>query len=554
MMNIKKIVIKNFRSIGDDGIELVSPNKINLLIGKNNCGKTNILRFVSLLGTSGFCNTLSSINLNSALNINVLNLSVDDYRDFSDREPIKFSLYIEPSAAFATRTFGLIPLDNFYVTYSFEKNGTTGNNYVCKVVDSFIDHLPESIIRAFEAKNASTHGGTSGGDFHQAKERVKAVLGIFQQFSFPKVEYMNEFRKLTQDRSLREKLNEIVNPSYTNQKNLIKKKLLCSYFKSVFGFDVDIKIPNIEKEIELVIDEKQIPLSSLGAGLQQVVLIALTIVTTEADVICIDEPELHIHPGAQRELLNLMSTVDDKSFFLATHSNHFLDYEVDNKKIYQLVNVDNRTKVTVSVGYDDVAKILDDLGIRASEIYQANGIIWVEGPSDRIYIKKWIELLAPELKEGLQFTFQYYGGKILSHFSLTDFEYKEYLNLLNINKNAYIVMDSDMKAEYSLEELRDTKKRIIEECEKSNIGCWVTKGREVENYLSSRTLSEHSGSVIAGDIFATIGEYCPSFNKDKKVQFAREVAEIITLVDIEGNTDLEVNVREVVAKIKGWNQ
>ena len=34
---------------------------------------------------------------------------------------------------------------------------------------------------------------------------------------------------------------------------------------------------------------------------------------------------------------------------------------------------------------------LDDIGIKASDILQSNGIIWVEGPSDRIYINKWID-------------------------------------------------------------------------------------------------------------------------------------------------------------------
>ena len=33
--------------------------------------------------------------------------------------------------------------------------------------------------------------------------------------------------------------------------------------------------------------------------------------------------------------------------------------------------------------------LVDDLGIKASDILQSNGIIWVEGPSDRIYINKF---------------------------------------------------------------------------------------------------------------------------------------------------------------------
>ena len=33
--------------------------------------------------------------------------------------------------------------------------------------------------------------------------------------------------------------------------------------------------------------------------------------------------------------------------------------------------------------------MLNDLDVRASDLLQSNGIIWVEGPSDRIYIKRW---------------------------------------------------------------------------------------------------------------------------------------------------------------------
>jgi hypothetical protein len=257
--------------------------------------------------------------------------------------------------------------------------------------------------------------------------------------------------------------------------------------------------------------------------------------------------------GAQRELLNLVSTIENKVFFFATHSNHFLDYEVPNKKVYQLFKDVDKTKIVIADNYSKYKDILDDLGIRASEIYQTNGVIWVEGASDRIYIKKWIELLSSDLKEGLQYTFQYYGGKILSHYSVDDFEYEEYLNVLHINKNAFIIMDSDMSTVYTVTDLRDTKQRVITECENNNIGYWVTRGKEIENYLSDRVLTQNSGSIITRDIYKAIGEYCASFNKDKKVPFAREVANILTLADIQKNEDLEEKLNEIIRAIKKWN-
>lgn len=553
-MNIKKIVIKNFRSIDDEGIEIIEPDKINLLVGRNNSGKSNILRFIKLLGNSGFTDSVTQVNVGEGQQIEV-NLVVDDHRNYSIEIPIEFSIQIEKlDAIYEESLLSIIPSDNFYVTYRLEKRGGEPGIYILKPVYTFIEDLPENIIRDFETNFVNKNGGTSGGSLDDAKSRVSRILKIPRQIGFPKVEYLGEYRKPTDNRELRGKMNEIVNTDYLNQANIAKKKLLCTYFKSVFDFDVDIKIPNLEKEIELVINDVQYPISSLGAGLQEVVLIAFMLVTTDADIICIDEPELHIHPGAQRELLNLVSTIENKVFFFATHSNHFLDYEVPNKKVYQLSKEGDRTKITVADNQSKYREILDDLGIRASEIYQTNGVIWVEGASDRIYIKKWIELLQPDLKEGLQYTFQYYGGKVLSHYSISDFEYEEYLNVLHINKNAYIVMDSDMTQAYSLEDLRDTKKRVISECENNSIGYWVTNGKEIENYLSDRVLTEYSGKVVSSDIYRPLESYYSSFDRNKKVHFSREVSEKITMADIQGNQDLEEKIKEIISAIKIWNK
>ena len=44
---------------------------------------------------------------------------------------------------------------------------------------------------------------------------------------------------------------------------------------------------------------------------------------------------------------------------------------------------------------------LQDIGVTASDILQASSVIWVEGPSDRINVNRWIELIGANLIEGL---------------------------------------------------------------------------------------------------------------------------------------------------------
>ena len=52
MNNIQGFGIKNFRSFNEDGVTLDNLKKINVIIGKNNCGKSNVLRFLQTLNSN----------------------------------------------------------------------------------------------------------------------------------------------------------------------------------------------------------------------------------------------------------------------------------------------------------------------------------------------------------------------------------------------------------------------------------------------------------------------------------------------------------------------
>jgi predicted ATP-binding protein involved in virulence len=45
-MKIENIKLKNYRSFDNDGIELNNLGNVNILIGKNNSGKSNLLNFI----------------------------------------------------------------------------------------------------------------------------------------------------------------------------------------------------------------------------------------------------------------------------------------------------------------------------------------------------------------------------------------------------------------------------------------------------------------------------------------------------------------------------
>jgi hypothetical protein len=79
--------------------------------------------------------------------------------------------------------------------------------------------------------------------------------------------------------------------------------------------------------------------------------------------------------------------------------------------LYHIIKNERGSHLSSISDRDGRIDVLSDLDVRASDLFQSNGIIWVEGPSDRVYIKKWLEIKDPSTIENLHYQFAYYGGK-----------------------------------------------------------------------------------------------------------------------------------------------
>ncbi len=163
--------------------------------------------------------------------------------------------------------------------------------------------------------------------------------------------------------------------------------------------------------------------------------------------------------------------------------------------------------------------------LKASDLLQSNCVIWVEGPSDRIYIKKWLELFGGnDLEEGLDYQFLYYGGTLLSHYTANVEEKKNtdsLIEMLKINRHSYVVMDSDKKS--SEDQLKDRVKRIQKEFSNAH---WVTAGKEIENYLPTEALHNYFDSSLNVEQFSFFPDIYKNIKKVEtfdKVKFALDI-------------------------------
>lgn len=142
------------------------------------------------------------------------------------------------------------------------------------------------------------------------------------------------------------------------------------------------------------------------------------------------------------------------------------------------------------VGDADLFEQLRAVGYRASDLLQANSVVWVEGPSDRIYLLHWIRELAPELVEGVDFSVMFYGGALLSHLTAErpDAADPNLVDLWRINQRMWLVMDSD---KVKGGELKPAVHRLQEEIERDGRGgSWITEGYTIENYIPPPLLLE----------------------------------------------------------------
>lgn len=465
-------------------------SKVNLFVGTNNSGKSLLLREIlklKKLENYPSINIKNEINdfIKSRLNLIVEILNKHNYQKIQDSY---------------TSAITEEKINNSFI--KFDDNFQTISEYSTKGIIA-LRELWQATPRTFAFKDKPHMPKTIPAEIRDEIIQIQTQLKDFISVLEANYTYDNELKKIyiPTIRTLRKYTNIQFLEQKTRKEYSLDKSVLIENGQGMFAsiqdmmmdeYDVQqrktdfeeflseeffqgekVRLTPNKKQNELTLkigSEKERPIYDLGEGLQMMLILTFPIFFFEAGIITIEEPEIFLHPGFQHKLLNTFSNHPKSRnfiFLISTHSNHILDNVNYQKnisvyssiKIKKNVSGNEEPQFIISKLAEPGFGLLDLLGVRNTSVFLSNSTIWVEGITDMLYLRKYIEEylkgIKPESKykifnqfqEGIHYSFILTGGSSIIHYDFSDEplikSIKDKVVTKNICGKAIVIVDND---------------------------------------------------------------------------------------------------------------
>lgn len=407
---INEIELKNGQKI--------IPNKINIIVGPNNAGKSRILKDIKLLLNS----SISKDNL-----VIVKNMKYElpkDKESFIESYKIKEKVYKVSAYQVNLKTFsGIKDIENGLYdngVNQYESDSNSINSNWEEELDGYINNINKDstsnsgLVKEITETTKLIRNNADGtqtileegtGGTTEPVDYSESVNNFMREYGKCFFSYLGTEEKLM---LCKRQMNYGMQSYQTNflsdnKKETLTLRELSKLVKNMFNKDIILDTFTLGQEIAFRVGEDfdefrrqrrdnndkdrelfNYPLlDEEGDGLKNFVTTFLTLKSTDKNIILLDEPESFLHPPLARRLGETIakSASDDKQIFIATHSEDIINgiiaktSDVNIIRITRAGDINNIEKIES----DEVKKVTKNPVLVASNILK--GLF-----SEKVYI------------------------------------------------------------------------------------------------------------------------------------------------------------------------
>lgn len=488
-MYINSIKIKNYRNY--ENFYMKFKEGLNVIIGANNAGKTNLLHAINLLKDLNI--EIDDFNKND-----ILKKYMNDYKKEAPIIEVEYEIFHEISEddendESIIKLLPFLGLDrineirteqgnkneylivaNIKIRYELNKKYLKDYCNLVKDIDNFDDYISclelmqkhyewnvyngiddsnidkKSISEIFKIDFIEAERNTNDvyyetkneiNKYIKEEENMKKVKGLAKTISGEMEETVKE---------ILEKIYKVVNE---DEKNEIGLKDGNVSIKQGISYKPDIS-SGYKIEVEDTSLKYIVPLTHNGVGYNNLINIYMLLKLPELRpgrdfrILCLEEPEAHLHPAMQYKLFKYIKKINDENklnqqIFVTTHSSNITSvsgienmYMIDyNRSFDEVVNMNLSNQLKDK--NDSQKHIMKFLDVTKSDMLFAKKVIFVEGLAEKLILPKFLE------KEGYSYENEHIsiidiGGK---HFKYFIDIYKD----SDINKKILCITDKDFK-------------------------------------------------------------------------------------------------------------
>lgn len=404
-MYISKIKIKGFRNFVEN--EIMFNDGINIIIGPNNAGKSNLLKAISLILDSNKGKKLDVYDFNQNITLTELKssspkvsinlfISQSENEDFNSDDLVTIANYLtcieKPYEAMLTYEF-FLP-QNEEERYRMEIESATNIHSAWKIIkQEFLRYYTYKIwggepklqvqadnesLKKFDFQFLDAIRNVERDMFSGRNTLLRDVLDFFIDYEIKRDTTKSEEEKLSEIKELKKDFSKDSDALLSKLQVRMKrgKKEILQYAKETGAsfneanpdFEGDISDTELFSALKLIIKDKTglcIPAANNGLGYNNLIYISLLLSKMQANsdgnylgsnakvfpILAIEEPEAHLHPSMQYKFLKFLRDNKDvqkkaRQIFITTHSTQITS-AVSLDEIICISNDDNK----ISIGY-----------------------------------------------------------------------------------------------------------------------------------------------------------------------------------------------------------